>query len=348
MTDVQLLQRYELAAELCQGLRVLDLSDTTDDARTGLRARAGELVAAAVDEIPAESFDAVVALDGLPEGERRERVLAELERQAGEGTRVLAVFERPAGQPRSPRVEPPPEDAARALANRLHGGMVLQQFLAEGAVITGPNGDGLAGMGLDLKDGDARNEDAAGLIVVSGFDAEAIAKARVSMGVVATPVLLSYVRGLEAAHAELLRANRELMRERVGREGSAAASLLNAQNQLEEWRVIAREHEEHVKRVRAWYDAPRYHLADRVRAALTKAPGFSGLIGFLWSLITTRAETPQIDMEVHPTSYAKPVEEEHAAVEAEAEEVARERAALSDAEAAKEPEETSARLEEAP
>jgi hypothetical protein len=53
-------------------------------------------------------------------------------------------------------------------------------------------------------------------------------------------------------------------------------------------------------------------------------------------------------MEVHPTSYAKPVEEEDAGVEAEAEEVARERAALSDAEAAKEPEETSARLEEAP
>jgi hypothetical protein len=346
MTDVQLLQRYELAAELCQGLRVLDLSDSPDDARGALRARAGELVGAAADEIPAGSFDAIVALDGLPAGERRERVLAELERRAGEGVRVLAVFERPAGQPKSPRVEPPPEDAAQALAKRLPGGVLLRQFLAEGAVILSANGNGRTALGLDLGDEDARNEDAAGLIVASGFDEEALEHARVNMGVVAAPVLLSYVRGLEAAHAELLRANRELMRERVGREGSAAASLLNAQNQLDKWRVIAREHEEHIKRVRAWYDAPRYHLADRVRAALTKTPGFSGLIGFLWSLISTRAETPQIDMEVHPTSYAK--REEEATAESEAKEVGRERAGLTEEEATKEPEETSSLLEEAP
>jgi hypothetical protein len=324
MTDRQLVQRYELAAALCAGLRVLDLSDAPEAARGMLGAAAAE-----------GPFDAVVALDGLAEAGRRERVLAELERHARQGARVLAVFERGAGRAQSPRVEPPPEDAARALAARLPAAVVLRQFIAEGSVIAAAAADSAA-PSLALRDVDLRDEDAAALIVASGFEEAALSEARASLRFAAAPVLLSYVRGLEAAHAELLRANRELMRERVGRDGSAAASLLDAQQQLEKMKTIAKEHEEHVNRVRAWYDAPRYHLVDRVRAALTKVPGFAGSIRLLWSLISTRAETPQLDAAANPDPDAEP---------ADAAEVTRRREGLAAAGDRSEPPETSEPLE---
>jgi hypothetical protein len=323
MTNRQLLQRYELAAALCAGLRVLDLSDAPEAAPRMLDAAAGE-----------GPFDAVVALDGLAEPGRRERVLAELERHAGQGARVLAVFERDAGRARSPRVEPPPEDAARALAARLPGAVVLRQFIAEGPVIA-PAADPAA-PALTLRGDDLRDEDAAALIVASGFEEAALNEARASLSFTAAPVLLSYVRGLEAAHAELLRANRELMRERVGRDGSAAASLLDAQQQLEKMKTIAKEHEEHVNRVRAWYDAPRYHLVDRVRGVLTKVPGFAGSIRLLWSLISTRAETPHLDAAANPDPDAEPTD---------AAEVTRRREGLAAADDRREPAEISEPLE---
>jgi hypothetical protein len=337
MSDVPLFQRYEFAASLCEGLRVLDLSATPDDVRGALASSASELVVAGAAEAPEGAFDVVLALGGLAM-ERRESLLSEVHKRAGEGARVLVAFERQDGQPQSPRVDAPPQDAARALAERLPSAVVLRQFLAEGSVIASPEGNGAAPE-LDLQAGDTRDEDAAALIVVSGFDEDAVSRARASLRFTATPVLLSYVRGLEAAHAELLRANRELMRERVGREGSAAASLLNAQSQLEEMRAIAKEHEAHIHRVRAWYDAPRYHLVDRIRDAVIKVPGFTAFVRTLWSLVSTRAETPQLDAAANPD-----LDDD----KKEAAEVTRAREGLDSDDDEHEPQETSARLEEAP
>jgi hypothetical protein len=334
---VQLLQRYELAAALCEGLRVLDLGDAPATARRALESSAAEVVVAGDGEPPADSFDAVLALDGLSGGERRSHMLAELERRAAEGTRVIAALERAHGQPASPRVDPGVEDAAAAFAGRLPDAVVLRQFLAEGALIEPPDGDGTAPR-LDLRGGDTRQEDAAALIVASGFEHEALSQARASLRLAAAPVLHSYVRGLETAHTELLRANRELMRERVGRAGSAAASLVNAQRELDTMRAIARNHEEQVRRVEAWYDAPRYHLADRVRDAMTRMPGLPGLIRLLWSLISTRAESPRLDAAANREPDEAP---------GDATQITREREGMPAA-AAEKPEtaETSGRLEE--
>ena len=83
-------------------------------------------------------FDAVVALDGLRDGERRDRVLSHLERWAGAGARVIAALERSGGRPQSPRVEAPSDEAAHALAERLPGSVVIPQFVAEGSVIGAP------------------------------------------------------------------------------------------------------------------------------------------------------------------------------------------------------------------
>jgi hypothetical protein len=330
-----LLQRYELAAVLCAGLRVLDLSDAPDSARLPLRSSASDLVAREDAEPSEESFDAVVALDGLPTGERRDRALSVLERRALAGARVLVAFERPDGRPKSPRVEVPFGDAARALAEKLPGALVLPQFVAEGALI-GPLHEADRTPELDLRLPEQSDEDAAALIVASGFERNEVNRVRASLRVAAAPVLLGYVRELELANAELLRANRGLMRASLGRDGSAAGSLASAQRKAEEMQELARRHELQARQVEAWYDAPRYHLADRVRDVLTKIPGLTGLVRFLWSLVSTRAETPHIDAAANP-----PPEDERS----EAERVTREREGLAKAEVAREPEEISSRLE---
>jgi hypothetical protein len=304
---IQLLQRYELAARLCTGLRVLDLSEAPERARSPLASAARELVRGTA---PAESFDAVVALDGLPDAERRERVLSDLERWAARGAGVIVALERPGGRPTSPRVEAPFDEIAKALAKRLPGALVMPQFVAEGSLIGAPPGEPGGTPELDLRMGDESEEGAAALIIASGFERGAVSRARLSLRVVASPVLLSYVRALEVSNAELLRANRGLMSANLGRDGSAAASLANAQHQAEKMRELARHHELHARRVEAWYDAPRYHLADRVREFLIKVPGLARTLRFLWSLISTRAETPQLDAAANPV----PNDEEEGAV----------------------------------
>jgi hypothetical protein len=303
---IQLLQRYQLAARLCTGLRVLDLSEAPERARSPLVSAARELVRGTA---PADAFDAVVALDGMPDAERRERVLFDLERWAGTGARVIVALERPRGRPDRPRVEAPFDEIAMALAKRLPDAHLMPQFMAEASLIGAPPGEPAGTPELDLHMADQSEEDAAALIIASGFDRDAVGRARVSLRVAAAPVLLSYVRALELSNAELLRANRGLMSGHLGRDGSAAASLANAQHQAEKMRELARHHELHARRVEAWYDAPRYHLADRVREFLIKIPGLARAVRFLWSLISTRAETPQLDAAANPV----PEEEEDGA-----------------------------------
>jgi hypothetical protein len=332
---LHLVQRYELAGSLCAGLRVLDLSDVPSAARSPLEATAGEVRVAAPGELVEGSFDAVVALDGVP-GARREQALAEIERRAGEGVRVLVALERPAGRPKSPRVDAPFQDAARSVAGRLPAARVIPQFIAEGSFIglpREPNGI----QEFELRPPEPREEDAAAMLVVSGFDDGAVERARASLRVAAAPVLLSYVRELELANSELLRANRALMSGSLGRDGSAAGSLAHAQRQAEEMKALARYHEQQARRVEAWYDAPRYHLADRLRETLVRIPGLTRAVRFLWSLISTRAETPHIDAAANP-----PPDEE----DGEAQQVTPEAKEPVSPEPAREPEQVSSRLEE--
>lgn len=325
MSGFEVEHRYELAALLCAGLRVLDLSDAPETARAPLAAAASELMAG--EGHNGQQFDVVLHLG---EGEPPLEPLLE---HARAGARVLAAFAERRDGHGSPRAERPPAESARSLAAQLGEAVVLPQFLAEGSLMGLPE-DGTARVAFGR--GEARDEDAAALIVASRFEPDRLSNAHASMRLSAEPVLSSYVRRLEAAHAELLRANRQLLREQVGREGSAAASLLSAQRQLEEMKVIARGHEEQVHRVEAWYDAPRYHLVDRIRNLLTRLPGFTGFVRFLWSLVSTRAETPKLDAAANP----EPDDER-----AELGEVTREREGRGDEEEA-EPAEVVSRLEQ--
>jgi hypothetical protein len=287
---VHLVQRFELAAALCQGARVLDLSDAPQAARQPLEAAAAELVVPQRGEVQAGPFDAAVALHGLVPGGSSQPILDQLERLAAGGTRVLVAIERPARSARQPRVEPPPDEVARALAERLPSGLVLTQYLAEGSLIE-PDRNGLDDLQFQLRGGELSSSDAAAFIVASGFQGDAVRQSAATLRAVAEPVRLSYVRRLEAAHAELLRANRELMRERLGRGGSAAASMLN---QLEEMRAKVNDYEARMRLVEAWYDAPRYHAVDRMRDLLLSVPVLPRLLRPLWSSIRGRARAPEL------------------------------------------------------
>ncbi|MFL5825735.1 MAG: hypothetical protein ACJ76V_04365 [Thermoleophilaceae bacterium] len=297
---MQLLHRYAFAAQLCKGMHVLDLSEAPPAARSALaEAASGVAVPGSGD---AGEFDAVVALDGLLDLERREKVFAELERRAAAGARVIAALDRSPAPSRIPRVEAAAGTEADAMAEKLPGALTLRQYLLEGSLIG--NGADIERAGVParlLQDGHL-SEDAGAAIVVSGFEETAVRDAWASLSVSAAPVALTYLRSLERANAELLRANRELMAARLGNEGSAAASLLDArrrtadaERRLKEMEAIARGHEEMAHRVKGWYDAPRYHMVDRVRNAIRSVPGFARLIRFAWNLVSTRPETPELD-----------------------------------------------------
>jgi hypothetical protein len=73
-----------------------------------------------------------------------------------------------------------------------------------------------------------------------------------------------------------------------------------------------------------------------VRTTLTRMPGLPGLIRLLWSLISTRAETPRLDAAANP----EPDEDAEDAAT-----VTREREGISK-EDAKEPADASSRLEQ--
>ena len=116
------------------------------------------------------------------------------------------------------------------------------------------------------------DEGAAALIIASGFERNVVNEARVSLRVAAAPVLLSYVRALELSNAELLRANRGLMSGNLGR-GRLGGGIPAQRTASGREDARAREdHELHARRVEAWYDAPRYHLADRVRESRSRSP----------------------------------------------------------------------------
>jgi hypothetical protein len=285
------MHRYNLAAELSRAKRVR----TIDSAHSAGR-RLLEDAAATLDG-PGDDADVLLALDGLEDASLREQALAEAERFVAAGRAallVLAAVERDGGSPRAGSTD------ASAVVARLPGSVVLRQFLAEGSLIVG---DGSGELEASLQSTDAAPDDAAAVIVATGFEDLELAGARADMRLAVAPVMRSYVRFLEGANAELLRANRELARERIGSAGSAAASIADmraraneAEQKARDMEDIARQHEEMVHRVRAWYDAPRYHLVDRVRDVLRRIPGFRQAVRFAWNLISTRPESPELEV----------------------------------------------------
>jgi SAM-dependent methyltransferase len=252
------LHRYEIAAELTSGMRVLDLCCGAGYGAAILAERAGavhgvdidvatvDIAAATVGretgatfeardalaflraEDLAERFDAIVCFEGLEHLPDVEGALRELRRHAEAGVRVLASI------PNSKAFEENNEfhltdfgwEEARAAWEGFDDAVMLFQHLAEGSVVLAEGADELDARIVHLDHGEP--EFANHYIVAVGFDPEAVRVVhRARMQLMVAPVYNRYMKILEQANTQLWRRNAQLARGLLGRADSGAASFVS-------------------------------------------------------------------------------------------------------------------------
>lgn len=252
------LHRYEIAAELTAGLRVLDLCCGSGYGTAILAERAGIVHGVDVDmatvdiatatvgrdteatfeardalaflraEDLAERFDAIVCFEGLEHLPDVEGALRELRRHAEAGVRIVASI------PNSKAFEEDNEfhltnfgwEEARAAWEGFDNAVMLFQHLAEGSVVLAEGADELDARIVHLDHGEP--EFANHFIVAVGFDPDAVRVAhRARAQLVLAPVYNRYMRTLEQANAQLWRRNAQLARGLIGRADSGAASFVS-------------------------------------------------------------------------------------------------------------------------
>ncbi|MGI8461089.1 MAG: class I SAM-dependent methyltransferase [Solirubrobacterales bacterium] len=231
------LHRYELAARLCDGLRVADVCcgtgygtrllsesgadtvgiDTSEEAIAEARSGAGaagdvefELADALayLERDLAGSVDAIVMFEGLEHLPDLDRAVAALRRQAGAGVRLAVSIpnSRVLGEQDDPFHETD-FDHERAVATLRGLGddvTLLCQFLAEGSLIRAEGEGGAEGelSARPVLEGRAETELASHYIGLVGFG-DAAAELSTRMLFNAAPVNRAYMLELEAANGRL-------------------------------------------------------------------------------------------------------------------------------------------------
>ena len=252
------LHRYEIAAELTAGSRVLDLCCGSGYGTAILAERAGivhgvDIDAATIDRAAAtvgrnteatfeagdalaflrsedlsERFDAVVCFEGLEHLPDVEAALRELRRHAEAGVRIIASI------PNSKAFEEDNEfhltdfgwEEARAAWEGFDNVVMLFQHLAEGSVVLAEEADELDARIVHLDYGEP--EFANHYIVAIGFDPDKVRAAhRARAQVVLSPVYNRYMKTLEHANSQLWRRNAQLARGLIGHADSGAASFVS-------------------------------------------------------------------------------------------------------------------------
>ncbi len=246
--------RYELAAELCTGKRVLDLCCGSGYGSRILARSARSVVgvdndeqtiAAARKEFAAvealrfdcadaydyldrhlhEDFDAVVLLEGIEHLRDAELAIERLRVHAQAGlTLVVSIPNSRTFREDNPyHVTDFDYDRAMDAVRELPGASVLYQFHAEGSLIRAADAGELAVSGALEERGDP--EHANHFIVLVGAEAApAATSARMQLAV--APAFNSYMLELERANRELWRTNQRLARAYLGAADSAAAAML--------------------------------------------------------------------------------------------------------------------------
>jgi SAM-dependent methyltransferase len=249
--------RYELAARLCEGLRVLDLACGSGYGSRILRGSASSVVGvdndvATIDMASAtigretdiefvvadavrfleqdlrERFDAIVMFEGLEHLHSPERALAGLRRHAEDGLGlVISVPNSKAFDEDNPFHETDfGYDEVLAAFRDFPNVVLLYQFLAEGSLITAEQRDG-AGEGHFVLEDHAEEPYASTFIACANFeDALAAWSADARLHFAVSPVSNRYLLNLQRANVELRRVNARLARGFLGKADSAAASLV--------------------------------------------------------------------------------------------------------------------------
>ena len=250
--------RYEFAAELTPGLRVVDLCCGSGYGAAILAERAGivhgvdvdmatiDLAAATVgretgatfeardalaflrSEDVAERFDAIVCFEGLEHLPDLEGTLRELRRHADAGVRIVASI------PNSKAFEESNEfhltdfgwEEARAAWEEFDNAVVVYQHLAEGSVLIADGAEDLEARLVHLDQ--AEPEFANHYVAAIGFDPDVVRAAhRAHAQLVLAPVYNRYMKILERANTELRRRNAQLARGLIGHADSGAASFVS-------------------------------------------------------------------------------------------------------------------------
>ena len=249
--------RYELAARLCAGKRVLDLCCGAGYGTAILADHAREVVgvdndAAAVEtarqtigrEAPNVSveladalavlgtddgwgYDVVVCFEGIERLGELDRALALLRAHAERGTQIIASVRnrkmldgaKPSG------VTQFGYDEARAAFAAFPNAVMIPQFLAEGSLICPPGAtDTMVSLSLESRE---EPEYANYFIFFVGFEPDEVERAHNGQIQLSTgPAFNREVEDLRRGIAALRRENARLARGRLGKGGSAAASAL--------------------------------------------------------------------------------------------------------------------------
>ncbi|HWE34197.1 MAG TPA: methyltransferase domain-containing protein [Solirubrobacteraceae bacterium] len=324
-------QRYEFAAPLCAGKRVLDLCCGTGYGTAILAAQASEVVGVDNDAATVElasvsigrefagvrfeladaveflthdvvaSFDVVVCFEGLEHLQDVDRALAALRDHAGRGLQIVASI--PNGKLFSEQnpyhvTEFGYDEAMRAFAG-FPSTVMLPQFLAEGSLICPAGAEGID-VSVSLEDRD-EPEYANHFIFCVNFDAEAIQRShhgRIQLNT--SPVFNRWAEDLKRGAWALRRENTRLARARLGKAGSAAAAALAGIDEREA-RVAAlqercEEAERRLEEVEAAL-AARASAAERTRSSFASRPRRIPDVG------SAIIESPSAESEEDPNSW---------------------------------------------
>jgi 2-polyprenyl-3-methyl-5-hydroxy-6-metoxy-1,4-benzoquinol methylase len=255
LLETHLVHRYELAASLVTGLRVLDLCcgsgygscilariattvhgvDISESAIEEARANSGRAsnvsfeagdVLAYLSEDLTDRFDAIICLDGLEQLPNTQLVLEELRGLSRSGMKMFLSlpndgFEKERDPYHLLRFD---HEAAMDAFGGLDGRVLLYQYLAEGSLIASESPESTEA--LLVHPSRAEPEYANSFVAAVGFDNAAFTMASARMSVAVSPTYSSYVRSLERANDELYAANARLMHGHLSSsDGAATASL---------------------------------------------------------------------------------------------------------------------------
>jgi 2-polyprenyl-3-methyl-5-hydroxy-6-metoxy-1,4-benzoquinol methylase len=249
--------RYEVAAELCAGMRVLDLCcgsgygtrllsgraaavtgvDSHEPSIERARAELGDGDRIAFErgdahewlERPlAEDFDAIVLLEGVEHLADPQKAIEQLRRHAEAGLTLVVSLpnSKPFREENPHHVSEFDFESAHDVFDRLPGATVLYQFHAEGSLIRSAPGGELEGR-VTLTDRAEAEYCNHFLAIVNADSALASLAESTRMQLNAAPVFNRYMLDLERENRMLWRANQRLARDKVGTADSAAASALN-------------------------------------------------------------------------------------------------------------------------
>ncbi len=325
------LHRYALAAALCAGSRVLDVGCGTGYGTAMLSERGCEALGVDIDPeavrqatgshpdvtfeqgdaltrlraTGAEDVDAVVMFEALEHVPDPELVLQQLRRLCAAGVRLVVSV--PNSQAFHERNEFHVTDygwteARRAFAD-IDGAVLLYQYLSEGSLIVSDEAERALDGEVAALD-QAEPEYANTYICAAGFEPGAVTAASARLNLVATPSHNRYMLDLERANTEVFRVNRQLARGVMGKHDAAAAAMISKYETEIAYRdrlVADLDREAKLLAVqlaqeRAWRDAPRYHLVDRVAAAIRAVPGVAQVArGAWWIVRRAFRRRPQAD-----------------------------------------------------